>query len=73
MNRNKLLGCMAENGYNRSTFAIAIDMPYYTLLDKLRGRTKISVDEAEKMVQALNISGDPARIVDIFFTTDIAK
>lgn len=73
MNINKLNSCMVEKGYNRKSFAKALGMPYYTLTDKIKGRTKFTIRDAERIIDALEIREDPERIVSIFFTDNVTK
>lgn len=57
MDINKLLGKMVENGFNKTTFAKAIDMPYQTFIRKLEGGEKsFTLGEVQRMALALNCS-----------------
>lgn len=56
MNINELKGAIARAGYNQKTLSKAMDMPINTLNSKVNGKSKITVDEAEKMCAILHIT-----------------
>lgn len=55
MNKAKLRGQMAEKGYNITTLAEALNMPYPTLYRKFSGATEFTVGEAESICDVLQI------------------
>lgn len=65
MNAQKLKGEILSQGYTQESFARAIGMSINTLNAKLNGKRKLYVDEAEKIIDVLNISSDIKKC-DIF-------
>lgn len=57
---DKLIGCMAENGYSKTRMAKALGITPKTFYLKL-ARGVFGSDEIEKMIKLLNIE-DPCKI-----------
>ncbi len=55
MNKAKLHGRIAEKGFNMTTLAKALKMPYPTLYRKLNGLTEFTIGEAELTCEVLEI------------------
>ncbi len=55
MNKAKLHGRMAEMGFNITTLAKALNMPYPTLYRKINGGTEFTIGEAERTCEILKI------------------
>ncbi len=63
MNKAKLEGRIAECGYNLTTFAKAINMPYATLYRKVNGDTEFTISEAIAVCNALNLPLEERTII----------
>ena len=66
MNVRKLLGKMAEAGYNRATLAKKAGICIRTFRERMRGESEWKQSEILKIASILNLC--PQDIVDIFFT-----
>ncbi len=65
MNVRKLKGKMVEHGYNVENLAAKIGVDKSTLYRKLNEGEKITVGDAQKIKDELNLTDDEA--IDIFF------
>ena len=65
MNIRKLKGKMVEHGYNVENLAAKIGVDKSTLYRKLNEGEKITVGDAQKIKDELNLTDDEA--IDIFF------
>lgn len=58
MNRMKLIGKIAENGYTQKSLAARIEMSENTLGNKINGKSAFTVDEVLSICDALHITDD---------------
>ena len=67
LNRNKLLGAIAEAGYTQRSLAAALGCSKNTVNEKLNGKRQFDLAEVDKLCAILGIS-DTARKAEIFLT-----
>jgi plasmid maintenance system antidote protein VapI len=65
MNIRKLKGKMVEKGLTVGNLAAEMGVTKSTMYRKLSAGKKITVEDAQKIKESLNLTGDEAR--DIFF------
>lgn len=66
MKLNKLKGKIAEKGLKKSDISKCFGITIQALNKKLSGKTKITVEDANKFCKILNLT-DANEIYDIFF------
>lgn len=65
LNRNKLIGKMAERGMTQRALAEVLGCAENTLSDKLNGKREFRLDEASRICDVLDIA-DPGERAAIF-------
>ena len=65
VNKNKLKGAIVSAGFTQKTFAEALKMSKNSLNAKVNGNSRITMDEADRMCELLDIK-DAAMKADIF-------
>ena len=67
MNKMKLIGKIAENGYTQKSLAKKLGMSENTLGSRINGKSSFNVDEVMALCEILNIS-DNAEKAAIFLS-----
>lgn len=71
MNLYIILEKMDEKGITRTELAESIGISTYTLRTRFKKETSFTIDEIKIIKEKLNLS--VKQIVDIFFTSEVAK
>lgn len=66
MDRNKIIGRIAEKGFNLSSLAKRLNMPYQTLYRKINQKSEFTLTEACALSDILEI---PVKDRGLFFLT----
>ena len=71
VNANKLRGKIVERGMNVSSVSVAIGLNKSTCYRKLSGDCPFTIQDADKLVDVLNLTADDAK--SIFFSQIVAQ
>ena len=67
MNANKLKGIMREKGVTQEVLAVQMNLSLQTLNSRLNGRSSFTIDEADKLIDLLDITD----VASVFFEKTI--
>ena len=67
MNANKLKGIMREKGVTQEVLAVQMNLSLQTLNSRLNGRSSFTIDEADKLIDLLDITD----VASVFFEKPI--